>query len=81
MAALAMVDNLQVVRLATVAPAYHHSVQMPIVREWHLCLVLLEETVPEEVLEVDLVVVVLAHIHTLETETKRNPRHSPRSPT
>ena len=77
MAALAVVDSLLVVHLVTAAPAYHHSVLMLIVQEWHLCLVHLEEVAPEEALEVDLVVALLVHAHALATETKRNPKHSP----
>ena len=77
MAALAVVDNLLVAHPVTATPACHHSVLMPIVREWHLCLVHLEEVAPEEALEVDLVVALLVRAHALATETKRNPKHSP----
>ena len=70
---LAVLDSPLIVHLATAAPAHHHFVLMLDVCEWHLCSVHLEETAPEEVLEVDPVVVLLAHTHPMEIETKRNP--------
>ena len=77
MAALAVVDNLLVSHLVTVAPVHHHFVPMLIVHKWHLCLAHLEKMALEEDLEVDLVVVLLTHTHTMKIKTKRNPKHSP----
>ena len=78
MAALATMDSPQVTHLTAEAPACHHSsVPMLIVHEWHPFLVLLEEVVPEEVLEVDLVVVTLTNTHPVEIVTERNTRRLP----
>ena len=70
---MVVVDNHLIVHLATVALAHFHFVLRHTRREWHLCLVHLEQVV----LEVDLVVVHLTPAHPVEIETKRRPRHSP----
>ena len=70
-------DNLLMVPLITTAPVHHHSVLRHSKREWHLRLGLQEEVALEEALEVDPVELILTHIHMLEIETERNPKHSP----
>ena len=62
----------------TTVLAHPLSVLMLTKREWHLCLVLLEEAAPEVVaLEVDLVAVPPVHAHSVKIETKRSRIHSP----
>ena len=76
-AAPAMVVNLQVIHPAKEAPASHHSILMLVVHEWHPFLVLLEGMVLEVVLEVDLVAMILTHVHPVGIAIERNTRCSP----